>query len=58
MTYDLFLKKTDKSISAITFSCDDTATLIKNNSPNKAHGYDISIRMLKYTTNLFVNHLI
>ena len=43
-----FLKKTDKSISAITFTCDDIATLIKNLDPNKAHGHDmISIRMLK-----------
>ena len=42
------LKKTDKSISAITFSCNDIATLIKNLDPNKAHGHDmISIRMLK-----------
>ena len=47
-----FLKKNppkiDKSISAITFSYDDTATLIKNLDPNKAHGHDmISIHMLK-----------
>ena len=43
-----FLRKTDKSISAITFSCDDIATLIKNLDPYKAHGHDmISIRMLK-----------
>ena len=43
-----FLKKTVKSISAATFSCDDIATLIKNLDPNKAHGHDmISIRMLK-----------
>ena len=43
-----FLKKTDKSISAITFTCDDIATLVKNLYPNKAHGHDmISIRMLK-----------
>ena len=41
------LKKTDKSISAITFSCDDIATLIKNLDLNKAHGHMISIRMLK-----------
>ena len=41
-------KKTDKSISAITFSCDDIATLIKNLNPNKAHGHDIiAIRMSK-----------
>ena len=43
-----FLKKTDKSISAITFTCDDIATLIKNLDPNKAHGHDmISICILK-----------
>ena len=41
-----FLKKT--VISAITFTCDDIATLIKNLDPNKTHGHDmISIRMLK-----------
>ena len=43
-----FLKKTDKSIFAITFTCDDIATLIKSLDPNKAHGLDmISIRVLK-----------
>ena len=43
-----FLKKTDKSISAITFTCDDIATLSKNLNPNKAHDHDmISICMLK-----------
>ena len=43
-----FLKKTDKSISAVTFTCNDIATLIKNLDPNKAHGHDmISIHMLK-----------
>ena len=42
------LEKTDKSISAITFTGDDIATLIKNLDPNKAHGHDmISIRMFK-----------
>ena len=41
------LKKTDKSISAIAFTCDDIATLIKNLDLNKAHGHMISIRMLK-----------
>ena len=41
-------KKTDESISAITFSCDDIATLIKNLDPNKDHGHDmINIRILK-----------
>ena len=43
-----FLKNTGKSISAITFTCDDIATLIKNLDPNKAHGHDmISMHMLK-----------
>ena len=44
-----FLNKIDKSISAITFTCDDIPTLIKNlGHPNKAHGHDmINIRMLK-----------
>ena len=43
-----FLKETDKSISAITFSCNDIATLIKNLDPHKAHSHDIiSIRMLR-----------
>ena len=41
-------KKTGKSISAVTFICDDIATLIKNLDPNKARVHDmISIRMLK-----------
>ena len=44
----IFSKKTDTSISAITFTCDDIATLIKNLDPNKAHGHGmISIRILK-----------
>ena len=44
-----FTKKTpDKSIFAITFSCDDITTLIKILDPSKAHGHDmITIRMLK-----------
>ena len=41
-------KKTDKSISTVTFTSDDIATLIENLDPNKAHGHDmISIYMLK-----------
>ena len=41
-------KKTDKSISAITFTSDDIATLIQNLDPNKAYGHDIlNICMLK-----------
>ena len=43
-----FKKSSEKSISAITVTCDGIATLIKNLDPNKAHGHDmISIRMLK-----------
>ena len=43
-----FIKKTDKSIPAVTFTCDDIDTLIKNLGPNKALGHDmISILMLK-----------
>ena len=41
-------KKTDKSISTVTFTSDDIATLIKKLDPNKAHGHDmLSIRMLE-----------
>ena len=41
-------KKTENSISSITFNCNDIATIIRSLDPNKAHGYDmISIRMLK-----------
>ena len=44
----IFGKKTDKSISTVTFTSDDIATLIENLDPNKAHGHDmISIYMLK-----------
>ena len=40
-------KKANKSILAITFTCNNIATLIKNLDPNKAHGHDmISICML------------
>ena len=54
-----FLKKSDKSIPVITFTCDDIATSIKNLDPNKAHGHDmISIHMLNYVENLFVNPFI
>ena len=43
-----FLKKTDKFVSAITFSCYFIATLIRNLDPNKARGHNMmSIRMLK-----------
>ena len=41
-------KKTDKSISTVTFTSNDIATLIENFDPNKAHGhYMLSIRKLK-----------
>ena len=41
-------KKTNNSISSITFNRNDIATIIRSLDPNKAHGYDmISIRMLK-----------
>ena len=40
-------EKTDKSISTVTFTSDDIATLIQNLDPNKAHGHDmLSICML------------
>ena len=39
-------KKTENSISSITFNRNDVATIICSLDPNKAHGYDmISIRM-------------
>ena len=40
-------KKLENSISSITFKCNDIATIICSLGPNKGHGYDISIRMLK-----------
>ena len=41
-------KKTEKSISSITFNCNNIATIIRSLDPKKALGYDIiSIRMLK-----------
>ena len=41
-------KKTNNSISSITFNRNDIAAIIRSLDPNKAHGYDmISIRMLK-----------
>ena len=45
-------KKTEKSISSITFNRNDIATIIRSLNPNKAHGYNmISIRMLKICDN-------
>ena len=41
-------KKTENSISSITFNRNDITTIIRSLDPNKAHGYNmISIRMLK-----------
>ena len=41
-------KKNDKSISTVTFTSDDIASLIQNLEPKKAHGhYMLNIRMLK-----------
>ena len=41
-------KNIKKSISSITFSCNDIATITCSIDTNKAHGYDMmSIRMLK-----------
>ena len=44
----IFLKRTDKFISSISFSSNDIARIIQDLDPNKAHDHDmISIRMLK-----------
>ena len=43
----IFARKADKSISTVTFTSDDIATLIQSPDPNKVHGHVISIRMLK-----------
>ena len=44
----IFLKRTDKFISSISFSSNDIARITQGLDPNKAHGRDmISIRMLK-----------
>ena len=41
-------KKTENSISTITFNCNDIATIIRSLNPNKAHGYVMmNVRMLK-----------
>ena len=48
LSSNILKKKPDKSISTVTFTSDDIATLVQNLDPNKAHGHDIlSIRMLK-----------
>ena len=39
---------TDNCLSSVSFSQDNTAKIIRNLDPNKAHGHDnISIHMLK-----------
>ena len=52
-----FLEKTDKSISAITFTCNDIATLIKNLDPNKVHGHDTSLFSVINDKHLSANKL-
>ena len=42
-----FLKRTDTSVSLISFSSNDITTVIRDLDPNKAYGHMISIRMLK-----------
>ena len=39
--------KTHGSLSTIRFTSDDILKIIRNLDPNKAHGHDISIRMVK-----------
>ena len=44
----IFLKRTDKFISSISFSSNNIARIIRELDPNNAHGHDMrSIRMLK-----------
>ena len=44
----IFGKKPEKSISTVTFTSNDIATLVQNLDPSKAHGHDmLSIRVLK-----------
>ena len=46
--------KTDNRLLTVNFSIGDTARILQNSDPNKAHGHDkISIRMLQ----LFVNSI-
>ena len=48
------LKRTSNYLSTICFTKHDTAKIIKNLDPNKAHGHDmVSIRMLKFVVNQF-----
>ena len=52
-------KKTDKSISTVTFTTDYIATLIQNLDPNRDHGHHmLSIRTLKLCGKLFENRSI
>ena len=49
-TMQKYLKTlSNKSISTITFTSDDIATLIQNLDPNKAHGYDMLKHLLVKT---------
>ena len=43
-----FIRKTNKSLSTLTFCSDEIKKIIRNLDSNKAHGHDmLSIRMLK-----------
>ena len=42
-----FMLYTDNRLSTVTFSQDDIGKIIHNLNPNKVHGHNISIRMLK-----------
>ena len=44
----VFIRKTDKYLSTVTFFENEIKKAIRNLNPNKAHGHDmLSIRMLK-----------
>ena len=44
----VFIRKTNKSLSTLTFCSDEIKKVIRNLDSNKAHGHDmLSIRMLK-----------
>ena len=44
----IFISKTDKHLSTVTFYENEIKTSIRNRDPNKAHGHDmLSSRMLK-----------
>ena len=43
-----FYPRTDETLSSLSISGDDIFAIIKNQNPNKSHGWDnISIRMIK-----------